>query len=101
LISTSSDISEFIATAQEVVARWNDIMNSSARAIEASTYSRGLMNAAPRAIGSASSLYGFAQMSFGAVVTLIVAVCHDGSALPVAIVLVTAAAAGQLALLKA
>jgi hypothetical protein len=44
---------------------------------------------------------GFAQMSFGAVVTLIVAVCHDGSALPVAIVLVTAAAAGQLALLKA
>ena len=53
----------------------------------------GLMNAAPRAIGSASSLYGFAQMSFGAFVTLIIAVWHDGSALPVAIVLVTAAAA--------
>jgi hypothetical protein len=33
-------------------------------------------------------------------VTLIVAVWHDGSALPVAIVLVTAAAAGQLALLN-
>ena len=61
----------------------------------------GLMNAAPGAIGSASSLYGFAQMSFGAFVTLIVAVWHDGSALPVAIVLVTAAAAGQLALHKA
>ena len=60
----------------------------------------GLMNAAPRAIGSASSLYGFAQMSFGALVTLIVAVWHDDSALPVAIVLVTAAAAGQLALHK-
>jgi DHA1 family bicyclomycin/chloramphenicol resistance-like MFS transporter len=60
----------------------------------------GLMNAAPRAIGSASSLYGFAQMSFGAFVTLIVAVWHDGSALPVAVVLVTAAAAGQLALHK-
>jgi DHA1 family bicyclomycin/chloramphenicol resistance-like MFS transporter len=61
----------------------------------------GLMNAAPQAIGSASSLYGFAQMSFGALVTLIVAIWHDGSALPVAIVLVTAAAAGQLALHRA
>jgi DHA1 family bicyclomycin/chloramphenicol resistance-like MFS transporter len=61
----------------------------------------GLMNAAPRAIGSASSLYGFAQMSFGAFVTLIVALWQDGSALPVAIVLVTSAAAGQLALHKA
>jgi len=61
----------------------------------------GLMNAAPRAIGSASSLYGFAQMSFGALVTLIVAVWHDDSAPPVAIELVTAAAAGQLALHKA
>jgi DHA1 family bicyclomycin/chloramphenicol resistance-like MFS transporter len=61
----------------------------------------GLMNAAPRAIGSASSLYGFAQMSFGACVTLIVAVWHDGSVLPVAVILVTAAAAGQLALLRA
>ena len=61
----------------------------------------GLMNAAPQAIGSASSLYGFAQMSFGALVTLIVALWHDGSALPVAIVLVTSAAAGQLALHKA
>jgi DHA1 family bicyclomycin/chloramphenicol resistance-like MFS transporter len=61
----------------------------------------GLMNAAPRAIGSASSLYGFAQMSFGALVTLIVAAWHDGSALPVAIILVTSAAAGQLALHKA
>src|SRR4030088_3029800 len=61
----------------------------------------GLMNAAPQAIGSASSLYGFAQMSFGALVTLIVAIWHDGSALPVAVVLVTAAAAGQLALHKA
>jgi DHA1 family bicyclomycin/chloramphenicol resistance-like MFS transporter len=61
----------------------------------------GLMNAAPGAIGSASSLYGFTQMSFGALVTLIVAVWHDGSALPVAIVLVTAATAGQIALHKA
>jgi len=61
----------------------------------------GLMNAAPRAIGSASSLYGFAQMSFGALVTLIVAVWHDGSALPVAVILVISAAAGQLALHKA
>jgi DHA1 family bicyclomycin/chloramphenicol resistance-like MFS transporter len=61
----------------------------------------GLMNAAPQAIGSASSLYGFAQMSFGALVTLIVAVWHDGSALPVAIILTTSAAAGQLALHKA
>jgi DHA1 family bicyclomycin/chloramphenicol resistance-like MFS transporter len=37
-------------------------------------------------------------MSFGALVTLIVAIWHDGSALPVAVVLVTASAAGQLAL---
>jgi hypothetical protein len=39
------------------------------------------------------------KVSFGATVTLIVAVWHDGSALPVVIVLVIAA--GQLALHKA
>ncbi|MBV8889484.1 MAG: multidrug effflux MFS transporter [Alphaproteobacteria bacterium] len=58
----------------------------------------GLMNAAPRTVGMASSLYGFFQMSFGALVTLIVALWHDGSALPVAATMVSAAVVAQLAL---
>ena len=58
----------------------------------------GLMNAAPGAVGTASSLYGFCQMSFGALVTFVVAVWQDGTALPVAAILVIAATTAQLAL---
>ena len=49
------------------------------------------MNVDPEAAGSASSLYGFTQMAFGAVFTLAVAIWHDGTAVPVAVTLLAAA----------
>ncbi len=52
----------------------------------------GLMNVDPEAAGSASSLYGFTQMAFGAMFTLSVAIWHDGTAVPVAVTLMAAAA---------
>lgn len=58
----------------------------------------GVMNVDPRAAGSASSLYGFAQMAAGAGFTLAVGLWHDGSATPVAIVLLAAALLAALAL---
>jgi DHA1 family bicyclomycin/chloramphenicol resistance-like MFS transporter len=51
----------------------------------------------PRAIGTASALYGFLQMSFGALCTLLAGLWHSHSALPVAAILLTAATTGQIA----
>jgi DHA1 family bicyclomycin/chloramphenicol resistance-like MFS transporter len=51
-----------------------------------------------RYIGAASGLYGFAQMSYGALCTFLVGVWRDESALPVATVLLVSAVLGQLAL---
>jgi MFS transporter, DHA1 family, multidrug resistance protein len=58
----------------------------------------GLMNVDPRAAGSASSLYGFMQMTFGAAFTLAVAIWHSGSATPLAATLLAASLAAMLAL---
>lgn len=58
----------------------------------------GLMNVHPEAAGSASSLYGFCAMSFGAAFTLPVAILHTGSALPVAATLIFASLLAGLAL---
>ena len=57
----------------------------------------GLMNAAPGAVGTASSLYGFCQMLFGALVTVAVAGWHSPSALPVAVILLIASLVARLA----
>ena len=61
----------------------------------------GLMNVDPRAAGSASSLYGFTQMAVGAAFSLLVALWHDGSATPVATVLLAAGLVAALALRRA
>ena len=58
----------------------------------------GLMNVDPDAAGSASSLYGFTQMAFGALFTLAVALWHDGSATPVATTLLVASVLAALSL---
>jgi DHA1 family bicyclomycin/chloramphenicol resistance-like MFS transporter len=50
-----------------------------------------------RAIGAASALYGFLQMSFGALCTLLVGVWHVHSAAPVAGILLAAATTAQVA----
>ncbi|MGY2051891.1 multidrug effflux MFS transporter [Methylobacterium sp. JK268] len=61
----------------------------------------GLMNVDPHAAGAASSLYGFVQMTCGAVFTLAVAAWHDGTATPVAVTLLAAASLAALALRRA
>lgn len=58
----------------------------------------GLMNVDPEAAGSASSLYGFTQMAFGAIFTLAVAIWHDGTAVPVAVTLLAAAVISAVSL---
>jgi DHA1 family bicyclomycin/chloramphenicol resistance-like MFS transporter len=56
------------------------------------------MNVDPDAAGSASSLYGFSQMAFGAGFTLIVSLWHSASATPVAATLILASVLAALAL---
>lgn len=50
------------------------------------------------AIGAASGLYGFTQMSFGALCTLLAGLWHGQSAAPVAIIMLAAALGAHLAL---
>jgi DHA1 family bicyclomycin/chloramphenicol resistance-like MFS transporter len=52
----------------------------------------------PRAVGSASGLYGFTQMAYGALCTVIVEVWRPGSVFTVAVVLLVSALLGQAAL---
>lgn len=58
----------------------------------------GAMNVHPEAAGTASGLYGFSQMALGAALTLAVGLWHDGTALPLAVVLVGATVASTAAL---
>ncbi|WP_279599150.1 multidrug effflux MFS transporter [Methylobacterium sp. J-076] len=58
----------------------------------------GLMNVDPHAAGSASSLYGFTQMTFGAVFTVAATAWPATSATPVAVTLLGAGLVAALAL---
>jgi DHA1 family bicyclomycin/chloramphenicol resistance-like MFS transporter len=55
----------------------------------------------PQAIGAASGLYGFLQMSTGALCTLLAGLWHSHSAAPVALILLVAASTAQIALSRA
>ena len=55
------------------------------------------VSADPKAIGTASGLYGFMQMVFGALCTLAVSLWQTDSVLPVAMVLLLSALAGKVA----
>ena len=57
----------------------------------------GAISADPQAIGAASGLYGFIQMIFGALCTLVVSAWHTGSALPTIVVLLGSALIGRVA----
>ncbi|TXN42783.1 multidrug effflux MFS transporter [Methylobacterium sp. WL7] len=61
----------------------------------------GLMNVDPHAAGSASSLYGFTQMTFGALFTAAASAWPATSATPVALALLTAGLIAALALRRA
>jgi DHA1 family bicyclomycin/chloramphenicol resistance-like MFS transporter len=51
----------------------------------------------PQRIGAAAGLYGCLQMAFGALCTLLAGLWHDGSALPVAVILLASASVAQIA----
>jgi hypothetical protein len=55
----------------------------------------GAVSVNPHAIGAASGLYGFTQMAYGALCTVIVEVWRPGSVFPVAAVLLASALLGQ------
>ena len=61
----------------------------------------GLMNVDPHAAGSASSLYGFTQMTFGAIFTAAASAWPATSATPVALALLAAGLIAALALRRA
>ena len=58
----------------------------------------GSVSVNPHAIGAASGMYGFVQMSYGMICTIIVSVWHPGAVYPVAIVLLASALIGTTAL---
>ncbi len=58
----------------------------------------GAVSVNPQAIGAASGLYGFVQMSYGALCTVVVETWRPGSVLTVAVVLLGSAVAGQAAM---
>jgi DHA1 family bicyclomycin/chloramphenicol resistance-like MFS transporter len=51
----------------------------------------------PQRIGAAAGLYGCLQMGFGALCTLLAGLWHDGSALPVGVILLASAVTAQFA----
>jgi DHA1 family bicyclomycin/chloramphenicol resistance-like MFS transporter len=58
----------------------------------------GAVSVNPHAIGAASGLYGFTQMAYGALCTIVVEVWRPGSVFTVAVVLLGSAVLGQVAL---
>ena len=58
----------------------------------------GAVSVNPHAIGAASGLYGFTQMAYGALCTVIVEVWRPGSVFTVAAVLLVSSVLGQMAL---
>jgi DHA1 family bicyclomycin/chloramphenicol resistance-like MFS transporter len=58
----------------------------------------GAVSVNPMAIGAASGLYGFIQMSYGALCTVIVETWNPGSVTTVGVVMLGSAIAGQAAL---
>ena len=58
----------------------------------------GSVSVNPQAIGAASGMYGFFQMSYGMLCTIVVEVWHPGAVYPVAAVLLGSALLGQAAM---
>ena len=58
----------------------------------------GSVSVNPHAIGAASGMYGFVQMGYGMLCTIVVEAWHPGAVYPVAVVLLGSALAGQVAM---
>jgi DHA1 family bicyclomycin/chloramphenicol resistance-like MFS transporter len=61
----------------------------------------GSVSVNPQAIGAASGLYGFIQMGYGMLCTVVVETWHPGAVYPVATVLLGSALLGQVAVAMA
>ncbi len=61
----------------------------------------GSVSANPQAIGAASGLYGFFQMGYGMICTIVVESWDPGSVFPVAVILLGSSVAAQMVLLWA
>ncbi len=61
----------------------------------------GSVSVNPQAIGAASGLYGFTQMGYGMICTIVVETWHPGAVYPVATVLLGSALLGQAAVAMA
>jgi DHA1 family bicyclomycin/chloramphenicol resistance-like MFS transporter len=59
----------------------------------------GSVSVNPRAIGSASGMYGFFQMGYGMLCTVAVEVWHPGAVYPVATIMLVSVVAGQIIIL--
>jgi DHA1 family bicyclomycin/chloramphenicol resistance-like MFS transporter len=57
----------------------------------------GSVSVNPQAIGAASGMYGFVQMGYGMLCTIVVETWHPGAVYPVAVVLLGSALMGQAA----
>jgi DHA1 family bicyclomycin/chloramphenicol resistance-like MFS transporter len=73
------------------------VVYAAATGVAAPNTVSGAISADPTRIGAAAGLYGFLQMSFGALCTFIVSLWHDGTTLPVALILLSAGIVGQTA----
>jgi DHA1 family bicyclomycin/chloramphenicol resistance-like MFS transporter len=58
----------------------------------------GSVSVNPQAIGAASGMYGFIQMTYGMLCTIVVEVWQPGAVYPVAVVLLGSALLGQAAM---
>ncbi len=56
----------------------------------------GSVSVNPRTIGAASGLYGFFQMGYGMLCTVVVELWHPGAVYPVAVIMLVSALAGQV-----
>ena len=61
----------------------------------------GSVSVSPQAIGAASGLYGFFQMGYGMICTIVAEAWHPGAVYPVAAILLGSALLGQAAMTMA
>ncbi|HQT11747.1 multidrug effflux MFS transporter [Reyranella sp.] len=64
--------------------------------ITSPTATASTLSVDPQRIGATSGLYGCMQMGYGALCTLLVGLWHDGTALPVALILLASATISQV-----
>jgi DHA1 family bicyclomycin/chloramphenicol resistance-like MFS transporter len=102
-VSVLAALALLAATLSGTLQVWNMIGSMTVYAIATGIASpnaaTGAMSTDPQRIGAAAGLYGSLHMGFGAFCTAVTGVWHDGTALPVAVLLTVSSITGQLALM--